>query len=233
MNPVDNEEFVIISSLLNRPLGPMILSGKLSEYSIDTNNAHPNNSSAILEDAHPTVGSGYSSIYSIPLARAVSDSYAEQHINGRENSFYVGRKRALSLDFQPSSKTRRPRSSSLGHLGAANSQFILRHLISALNHDFPDYDFSNSSMDQFTAITVKQAVSLVSTHLAYLCLTESLALDRVWSAIDECTNLKACDVFLFRRDDNEESFSSIWCFHIFFVNTHIKKMCYFECSATM
>ena len=227
MNLVDNEEFDVISALLNRPLGPLTLTGKISEFNMDTAQSISNEGSDVVNVVN--VNSRHSPLLTY---RAVSDSYMEQFESNRQKNGTSDRKRALSLDVQSNTKTRRCRSSSLGHLGAANSQLILRHLVSALNQDFPDYDFSNSHIDQFTEITAQQALSLVSTHLAYLCFTESITLTRIWTAIDEYMHLKSCDIFSLQRDENEESLSDLWCFNLFFVNMHIKKMCYFECSAS-
>lgn len=140
-----------------------------------------------------------------------------------------------SLQSDDESIPTRKRSSSLGDLNDVSTRRLLIDLISTLNASFPDYDFSNASVDSFVPQTsLTYVLQRVNSYLAEITVNNPTFLDEMWRAVDEIISLKQCEIFSYVPDMSEDPFSdgSLWSFNFFFFNKDLKRICYFTCVAT-
>jgi len=126
--------------------------------------------------------------------------------------------------------------SPLGPLGKASTRKLLINLISTMNASFPDYDFSDTRPRQFEQAPNRH---MVVTHVNNLLLNdldnvEAGARETVWKAIDANIDLENVEIYSFIPDEDSDVFSlgKLWSFNYFFFNKRMKKVLFFQCSAT-
>ena len=186
----------------------------------------------ILDEVQNT--SGNDGMMDISMSSQVPSSSATQ--DAFNESLYSVPRRQRSFSLSSCYTMRKParrRTSSLGDLDEPNSRILLMDLINALNESFPDYDFADTTIEQFKDKELPHVVSHVNSYLAELTIKDHLTLERMWSAIDEVVNLKQCEIFQFQpeKNDDDDADVNLWEFHYFFFNKDLHAICYFNCYA--
>jgi len=130
-------------------------------------------------------------------------------------------------------------SSPFGPLSESSSRKTLIYLISILNTVFPDYDFSNTTGEQFRKESSHyMAINSINTMLSNVL--ENYATDiapKVWGPLDTELGLKDCDIYSYAPDIDSDPYSeegeapAIWSFHYFFYNKKLRRILYFTCRA--
>mmetsp|Transcript_51669 Transcript_51669/g.126815 ORF Transcript_51669/g.126815 Transcript_51669/m.126815 type:complete len:237 (+) Transcript_51669:110-820(+) len=125
-----------------------------------------------------------------------------------------------------------------GPLSEPSTRRVLINLICTLNASYPDYDFSNISVDQLTRESnVNMVVSQIDSSLegVYHALGKSFR-EKLWRVIESTIGgLTSCEVYSFISDmESEDPYSElgrIWSFNFFFYNRRAKKVLFFACTA--
>lgn len=232
MNYIENDDMELFTSTLtDLEVGNYVYNGKVEAFSSIAMDAQEDlvfndkNSKSYLEIGLKSIGGlNSASLNQTPLSASLFN--------------IEGRRRSSSLTgYHPPRKVQRRRASSLGDLSEPSTQALLCKLIYALNESFPDYDFGNVKLHQFTTLDVPTAMKVVNNHLAeVLALINPQLLGKLWKAIDSMVNLNRCEVFLYSpdiyADEDSPAFRDVWCFHYFFFNKDLKQLCYLTCAAT-
>ncbi|GBF98817.1 transcription regulator [Raphidocelis subcapitata] len=133
--------------------------------------------------------------------------------------------------------------SPVGPLSDSASRKTLIYLILALNHVYPDYDFSRLRAHHFKREAgLARAEEVIDSHLLEVSKVweatpgfgEAPFLDTLWSAVDEAIDLKSCDVYSYKSDNETDPFgerASVWAFNYFFYNRKLKRILYLSCRA--
>jgi len=133
--------------------------------------------------------------------------------------------------------------SPVGPLSEAASRKTLIYLILALNHIYPDYDFSQLRAHHFRKeADLGGAEQLLEARLCEAAKTwdatpgygDGRLLDTLWAAIDEAVDLKASDVYSYQSDGETDPFGeavNVWSFNFFFYNRKLKRILYLACRA--
>ncbi len=104
-------------------------------------------------------------------------------------------------------------------MGASEKKALLAGLISTLNESHPDYDFSNSSPDQFIIEDdLAKVVRDVNSHLSKLLEGDPTFLESLWKEINQAVSLNDCQIFKFQPDLDEDYEHIVWSFNYFFFN---------------
>jgi len=129
--------------------------------------------------------------------------------------------------------------SPFGPLSESSSRRTLIYLISLLNASFPDYDFSNTSAEQFRKENSHyMVVNSINTILSNV--VEKFANDvgpKLWQAVDTEIMLKDCDIYSYTPDTDSDPYieddspPAVWSFHYFFYNKKLKRIIYMTCHA--
>ncbi len=175
--------------------------------------------------------------YTTSSLLTTSSSGAPKHIESATEGFDAPRsmRRSRSNSFGNNFIVRRPlrrRSSSLGDLSEPESQKLFIGLISALNDNYPDYDFQSAKSHQFVVEDVAIVMRRVNGYLAELNDTHSTLLTKLWQTIDLIVNLNACEIFAYVPSLNDSFLEgSLWSFNYFFFNKDTMQICYLTCVA--
>lgn len=133
--------------------------------------------------------------------------------------------------------------SPVGPLSDSASRKTLIYLILTLNHIYPDYDFSLLRAHHFKKEAgLARAEEVIDTHLLEVSKVweatpgfgDAPFLDTLWSAVDEAIDLKDCDVYSYKSDNETDPFgerASVWAFNYFFYNKKSKRILYLSCRA--
>jgi hypothetical protein len=245
MQAIDNPELVLLTQQLNSiRFNSYFLSGKIEAFVSTFGSANPQVKTQKRSHASET----NNSVVDLNRPSAMRDdlSIMSSTADGfmrptreRSDSVTNASVSTLSSTFR---KPSRRRTSSLGDLSEPSSQALLEDLITALNDNFPDYDFSDSKIDRFRECEVGEVMRLVNA-----CLAEAIMmipegnqfLENIWTTFDRLVGLKKCEIFLFNRDpddfdDNDmsnENHGSLWEFNIFLFRASLDRLVYFTCRA--
>ena len=218
MEYIENFDMEQISIFLtNRELGNYLLNGKIEAFTATTKSP---------------VGKRMP----IPKLSYLQTGLLEDTAIKTENEFETESKgtriRSHSLSSFPTRKSGRRRASSLGDLSKPSTQMLLFDLTTTLNDSFPDYDFANSKLEQFTNKEPKEVMGAVNAYFAELTLSNPQFLGKLWTSVDEVANLKRCEIFSFSPDISDDNlYENVWSFHYFFYNKDNKALIYLTCAA--
>jgi len=132
--------------------------------------------------------------------------------------------------------------SPVGPMTEPSSRRTLAHLILALNHVYPDYDFSLLRAHHFRKeVNLSAAEELIEERLLEASKVwddtpgfgEQPLSQALWSAVDEAVDLKDCDVYSYKTDLESDPFGedgSVWSFNYFFYNRKLKRLLYLCCQ---
>merc|ERR1740137_213199 len=113
----------------------------------------------------------------------------------------------------------------------------LFYLVSTLNASFyPDYDFSNSSSQEFSREpSLEWVVRTVERQLLAVARTEFSQMSAaMWKALDEHINLRECEIYSYNPDQTSDPYSEdgcLWSYNYFFYNSSLKRTVFFTCRA--
>ncbi len=217
MNYIENDDMEQMSSLLTElSVGSYVYNGKIEAFSyiaLDCN-----------ED-----------LLEIDPSKSYFQTGAEKMglLDVNVKVEFPSRRRSSSLGTYPTRKIKRKRASSLSDLSEPSTQALLLKFIYMLNESFPDYDFGNVKLSQFSNQDASHAMRIVNNYLAELTIVDNHILENLWRPIDNVVNLNRCEVFVFTPEIyDDSSFTNVWSFHYFFLNSELKQLCYLTCSAT-
>lgn len=203
--------------LTNRELGNYLLNGKIEAFTATTKSP--------VEKKMPISKLSY-------LQTGLLEDTAIKTENEFETESKGTRIRSHSLSSFPTRKSGRRRASSLGDLSKPSTQMLLFDLTTTLNDSFPDYDFANSKLEQFTNKEPKEVMGAVNAYFAELTLSNPQFLGKLWTSVDEVANLKRCEIFSFSPDISDDNlYENVWSFHYFFYNKDNKALIYLTCAA--
>jgi hypothetical protein len=213
MEYIENFDMEQISIFLtNRELGPYLLNGKIEAFTATTK-------ATVVKIATPKLS--YLQTGKFEDTTTITKTEKETRI------------RSHSLSSFPIRKTGRRRASSLGDLSEQSTQMLLLDLTTTLNDSFPDYDFANSKLEQFTNREPAEVMGTVNGYFAELTVNNPQFLGKLWSSVDEVANLKRCEIFSFSPDISDDNlYENIWSLHYFFFNKDNKALIYLTCAAS-
>lgn len=151
--------------------------------------------------------------------------------------------KSLDTEVQVGSSPQELSMSPVGPLSDSASRKTLIYLILTLNHIYPDYDFSLLRAHHFKKEGgLARAEEVIDTHMLEVSKVweatpgfgDAPFLDTLWSAVDEAIDLKSCDVYSYKSDNETDPFgekASVWSFNYFFYNKKLKRILYISCRA--
>lgn len=133
--------------------------------------------------------------------------------------------------------------SPIGPLSESSNRKTLIYLILTLNHIYPDYDFTLLRAQHFRREPGGGgARESIETHLLEVAQVweaspqagETPFLDALWAALDEAIELKDCEVYTYKSDNETDPFgeeANLWSFNYFFYNKRLKRILYLAARA--
>ncbi|RKP39386.1 repressor of RNA polymerase III transcription Maf1, partial [Dimargaris cristalligena] len=122
--------------------------------------------------------------------------------------------------------------SPFGPLTETSSRKVLFYLIATLNASFPDYDFRFITKEQFThEPDAMSVINSINSTLFTAGNTTAIQRYRLWEVVDKVIDLQECSVYSYQPEGDSDPFAengSIWSFHYFFFNRHLKRVVYFS-----
>jgi hypothetical protein len=108
-------------------------------------------------------------------------------------------------------------------------------LVQTLNASLgPDYSFSGLKPEDFTILSVGDAVRDVNEHLAELTAERSTFLSDLWKEIDTAIGgINKCECFRLNSCPFAEELPTMWSFHYLFHAKDVKRIGYFSCVSIM
>lgn len=127
--------------------------------------------------------------------------------------------------------------SPVGPMTDVSSRRTLFNLICTLNAAYPDYDFSDLTLDSLVRErNLENIVRRVDSHLeqAYQYMGSSLR-TALWNAIEEVISPAECELYSHVSSSEEDPFGNdtqVWSIHLFFYNKRQKKVLLMVLSAS-
>lgn len=106
-------------------------------------------------------------------------------------------------------------------------------LVQTLNASLgPDYSFSALKPEDFTVLSVGDAIRDVNEHLAELTAERSTFLSDMWKEIDSAIGgINKCECFRLNSCPFREELPTMWSFHYLFHSKDVKRIGFFSCVA--
>eukprot|EP01113_Clastostelium_recurvatum_P026349 TRINITY_DN3161_c0_g1_i5.p1 TRINITY_DN3161_c0_g1~~TRINITY_DN3161_c0_g1_i5.p1 ORF type:complete len:227 (-),score=60.00 TRINITY_DN3161_c0_g1_i5:72-752(-) len=172
-----------------------------------------------------------------PLQHALNHDLGESILVSRIEAYSCKRagsdkKLARSLE---SDAFRALATSPFGPMTESASRKTLLYLVSTLNAAYVDYDFTNTSPEQFRKEhTTQIAINSIDSTLSGVLGPSYAALrERIWATIELEMQLPKCTVYSYlpEIDDPFTEDGTLWSFNFFFYNKTLKRLLYFSCRA--
>jgi hypothetical protein len=234
---LENTEMEMVTGILtrNKQLSPVMLTGKVEAFTTSiASKQRPAQMSYLQTFIESNAIDPTSEHKSNLTAKGASMSSSNNNNSDKNTKFENNnmKPRSSSVSSVKGVKQGRRRASSLGDMTEPSTQSLLLNLTTTLNESFPDFDFTNSKLEQFVTKDNAEVITQVNGHFAELTIRQPYFLNTLWTAVDDVVNLKKCEVFEFRPDMNEESqYENIWSFHYFFYNKDDRHLVYLTCAA--
>ena len=216
MDSLENLEMEKINVFLtDKELGSYLLNGKLEAFYVHNLLVATSYSGSVINKGKtaPYLEKGLLSIRNnsdrkhlniLPIPQRQRSSSLGSYNGGYRGGYEQSQAQILPIDKpslpHPTSKTR---SSSLGELLSPTSAVRLT-LLNLLIHSSsnggsdmsPDYDFSDTTIDQLVPTDVGTVIHTINNYLSELTVSNPQFLGKLWSSIDESVMLKSCEVII-------------------------------------
>ncbi|MCO5561940.1 hypothetical protein L7F22_015566 [Adiantum nelumboides] len=130
--------------------------------------------------------------------------------------------------------------SPIGPLSSSGSRKTFIYLVLAMNHVYPDYDFSLLHPTSFEKEECQTAKSKIDDYLRETAKVwaskfgeDSLLCSSIWEAIDEVIGIEDSDIYAYKPDPESDPLTergTIWSFSYFFYNRRLRRILCFCCQ---
>eukprot|EP01104_Vermistella_antarctica_P018012 TRINITY_DN6546_c0_g1_i1.p2 TRINITY_DN6546_c0_g1~~TRINITY_DN6546_c0_g1_i1.p2 ORF type:complete len:238 (-),score=66.33 TRINITY_DN6546_c0_g1_i1:1170-1883(-) len=157
-------------------------------------------------------------------------------ISGNDKELYASMNEEYTLRASSPDAGALLSSSPFGPLKEPQSRRSFIHLIATLNASFPDYDFRETTCEEFVKESnLHMVINSINTILASAIPTFNVEMQpKMWSALDHEMKMNECNVYSFRPNQESDPFASdgsLWSFAYLFFNPKLKRVAFLCANA--